>query len=99
MRCQRTPIKATVEKYEIGLHLEDGFEPYTEVVTKGWFVTDNLVKLERPNGLIVSPYINQKRGRTFICEGDYIIIDDDGSKHVCSSDKVFSRYEKIEEES
>lgn len=97
MRCIRTPIKSTVYKYELGKGFEDGFEPYSEVVTKGWFVTDNLVKVTRDNGLIVCPYINHRRGRTFVCENDYVIVDDDGTKHLCGHDKIFDRYDIIEE--
>ena len=33
--------------------------------------------------------------RTFINEGDYIIIDEDGTKHVCGEDKIFTRYEPV----
>ena len=55
-----------------------------------------MVKVNREDNSIVCPYILQRRGRTFINEGDYIITDADGTKHVCGEDKVFSRYEKIE---
>lgn len=48
------------------------------------------------DGFFVCPYITHRRGRTFIHEKDYIIIDADGTKHVCGEDKVFERYEKIE---
>jgi hypothetical protein len=34
-------------------------------------------------------------GRTFICKGDYIIVDDDMTKHACGREKIFDRYEKI----
>ena len=34
--------------------------------------------------------------RILISEGDYIVIEDDGSKHVCGADKVFKRYQKVE---
>ena len=68
----------------------------TDVVTKGWIVTDSLVKMARENGQYVCPYILHRRGRTFINEGDYIITDADGTKHVCGEDKIFTRYEKME---
>ena len=64
--------------------------------TKGWIVTDSLVKIERPDGTIVCPYIKHRRGRTFIGEGDYIIVQQDGTKNVCGADKVWTRYEKPE---
>lgn len=97
MKCYRIALSAEVEAYEPGKGMEDGFELWSDVVTKGWIVTDSLVKLTKEDGAVVCPYISHRRGRTFISEGDYIIIDEDGSKHVCGSDKVFSRYKKAEE--
>ena len=96
MNYRRTPIEAEVAKYEIGKHMEDGFELLSDVVTKGWIVTDFLVKIERDNGDIVCPYISHRRGRTFIGEGDYIILEADGTKHVCGEDKIWERFEKNE---
>lgn len=96
MKCFRVGLEADVEKYEIGKGLEDGFEPWSDVVTKAWIVTDTLIKIKRDNGVIVCPYITHRRGRTFIGEGDYIIIDADGTKHVCGEDKIFIRYQKSE---
>ncbi|MFR4350298.1 MAG: hypothetical protein ACLT3H_01360 [Roseburia sp.] len=95
MKSIRRAIEADVEQYEVGKGMEDGFELWSEVVTKGWIVTDFLVKIKREDGTIVCPYINNRRGRTFIGEGDYIITDTDGSKHVCGADKVWDRYERI----
>lgn len=97
MKCYRVALRAEVEKYEPDKGMEDGFERWSDVVTKGWIVTDSLIKITREDGTVVCPYISNRRGRTFISEGDYIIIDEDGSKHVCGSDKVFSRYQKAEE--
>ena len=97
MKCKRTPIVADVYQYTIDSHLEDGWEPLSDVVTKGWIVTDRLLRVTRDSGLVVVPYITHKRGRTFIEEGDYVIIDADGTKHVCGADKIFKRYEKIED--
>lgn len=97
MRCIRTAMEADVEKYEVGLKMEDGFELWADVVTKGWIVTDNLIKIKLENGDIVCPYIEHRRGRTFISEGDYIITDLDGTKHVCGADKIFVRYQKVDE--
>ena len=93
MKGTRTPIQADVYKYEIGKHLEDGFELWSDVVTKGWIVLDSLIKIEKENGQIVCPYIVHRRGRTFIAQNDYIIIDADGTKHVCGEDKIFVRYD------
>ncbi len=96
MKYRRVPMEADVEKYETGRGLEDGFELWSDVVTKGWIVTDTLVKIKRDNGTIVCPYIMDRRGRTFIGEGDYVIVDGDGTKHVCGEDKIFQRYEPME---
>ena len=48
------------------------------------------------NGSIECPYITHRRGRTFIGENDYIIIDSDGTKHICGADKIFDRYQKMD---
>ena len=63
---------ANAEQYKPDCGMEDGFELYSDVVTKSWIVTDNLIKITRPDGRVVTPYIKHRRGRTFICEGDYI---------------------------
>lgn len=97
MKCIRVAMEADVEKYESGKGLEDGFELMADVITKGWIVTDSLVQVKKENGSIVCPYIVHRRGRTFIGEGDYIITDSDGTKHVCGADKIFKRYHMIEE--
>ena len=97
MRCKRVALEAEVIKYEIGQGLEDGFELWSDVVTKGWIVTNHLIKIKREDGNIVCPYITHRRGRTFIGEGDYIIVDEDGTKHVCGANKIFSRDEPVEE--
>ncbi len=93
MKCRRTPLEAEVVKYEQNKGLEDGYELWSDIVTKVWIVTDSLIKVERSDGSIVCPFIFHRRGRTFISEGDYIIIDADGTKHVCGADKIFTRYE------
>ena len=95
MNSRRTPLAANVEKYEIGQGLEDGFELWSDVVTKGWIETENLVKIEREDGTMVCPYLKTRRGRIFIGVGDYIIQDEDGTKHVCGEDKIWSRYERV----
>lgn len=95
MKCKRIGLEANVEKYVAGLGMEDGFEKWSEVVTQGWIVTDFLIKIKQDDGTIVCPYIKNRRGYTFIGEGDYIIIDSDGSKHICGTDKIWTRYEKL----
>lgn len=94
MKSIRKAITVDVEQYEIEKGMEDGFELWSDVVTKGWIVTDFLVKIKREDGSIVCPYIKNRRGRTFIGEGDYIISEEDGTKHVCGADKIWNRYEK-----
>lgn len=96
MRCRRVGLEANVYQYKVGTNLEDGFELWTDIITKGWIVTDFLVKITKEDGSIVCPYVTHRRGRTFIGENDYIIMDTDGTKHVCGADKIFERYESIE---
>ena len=95
VKCTRTPIEAEVKQYKVGEGLEDGVELWADVVTKGWIVTDFLVKIER-DGKIYCPYITHRRGRTFIGVDDYIIIEADGTKHVCGADKIWNRFQKVE---
>lgn len=98
MKSRRIPLEADVIKYEVGKGIEDGVELWAEVVTQGWIVTDFLVKIQREDGTIVCPYILNRRGRVYIGEGDYVICDSDGTRHVCGADKIWSRYEKTENE-
>lgn len=39
----RSSLSVEAEKYEPGKNMEDGFEPWTKVVTAGWIVTEGLV--------------------------------------------------------
>ena len=96
MRSRRVALEADIYKYEIGKDMEDGFELWSEVVTKAWIVTDFLVKIEREDGSIVCPYLLTRRGRQFIGEGDYIVEDEDGTKHLCGPTRIWHRYEKPE---
>lgn len=96
MKCRRVGLEADVFEFEFGKGYEDGYELWSDVVTKGWIVTDSLLKVKRENGSIECPYISHSRGRTFIGMHDYIIIDSDGTKHVCCAEKIFHRYEPIE---
>lgn len=96
MKCKRVALDAEVVKYEVGAGMEDGFELWTDVVTQGWIVTDFLVKIRQEDGTIVCPYIKNRRGYTFIGDGDYIITDSDGTRHVCGSDKIWKRYAATE---
>lgn len=95
MKCKRIDLEANVEKYVVGTGMEDGFVKWSKIITQGWIVTDFLVKIEEEDGTIVCPYIENRRGYTFIGEGDYIITDADGSKHVCGADKIWKRYKEV----
>jgi len=96
MKCIRVGLEAEVNQYEQGKGMEDGCELWADVVTQGWIVTDSLVKITKEDGSIVCPYIKTRRGRIFIGEGDYLICDKDGTKHVCGADKIFQRYSPVE---
>lgn len=97
MKCKRTALEADVFKFEFGKGYEDGYELWADVITKGWIVTDSLLKVKNEKNEIECPYITHRRGRTFIGVNDYIIIDSDGTKHVCGEDKIFNRYAPIED--
>ena len=97
MKYERKAYEVDVEKYEIGKGLEDGVELWTDVVTKGWFVMDKLIQIKKENGAIVCPYVENRRGKTFLREGDYIITDPDGYRQVCGEDLLDVRYTPIEE--
>ena len=50
MKSSRISFEVDVEQYEVGKNMEDGFELWSDVVTKGWIVTDFLVKITREDG-------------------------------------------------
>ena len=95
MKCERIALKADVVQYELGKGLEDGFELYSEIVTREWIVTDSLIRIKREDGYVVCPFILNRRGREFIGVDDYIVVDEDGTKHVCGADKIWKRYKEI----
>ena len=96
MKCIRTAIEAEVFEYEGGMQLEDGFALYEKVITNGFADLENLIIIDK-EGQMLCPYIKNRRGCTFIKKGDYIILDGDGTKHVCGPDKIWQRYQKVEE--
>jgi hypothetical protein len=96
MKCIRTAIEAEVFEYESGKQLEDGFALYEKVITNGFADLENLVIIQK-DGQMLCPYIKNRRGCTFIKNGDFIILDGDGTKHVCGPDKIWQRYQKVEE--
>ncbi len=91
-KYRRAPLEVYAQQYEPGKQLEDGFELFSSVVTNGWIVTEGLIKLERPDGSLVCPFVQNRRGLTFIREGDYIICEGAGEKHVCGADKFKERF-------
>ncbi len=96
MKVRRLGLNGTIEKYEVGKGLEDGFELFADIMTRGWVTTDMLIKIETEIGRIVCPYIETRRGRSYIGPNDCVIVDEHGAKHLCEMDKLWSHYEKIE---
>lgn len=88
----RAALNVEAAQYKPGAGMEDGFQLWTKVVTNGWIVTEGLVKITRPNGDIVCPFLQNRRGLVFIREGDYIIYESDGERHVCGADKFPTRF-------
>lgn len=62
MKCYRAGLFAEVYPYEVGKGMEDGFELWADVVTKGWIVTDFLIKITRADGT------------KHVCGGDKIFV-------------------------
>lgn len=96
MRCRRKGLEVEAVVYEQNKGLEDGFELFRDIVVNGWINTDFLVKIIRGDGSTICPYISNKRGRSFIANGDYIIQEADGERHVCGAEKFKDRFEKTE---
>lgn len=91
-KYMRAALEVSAEKYVPDQGMEDGFQSLSKIVTNGWIVTDGLVKINRPDGSIVCPFISNRRGLVFIKEGDYIIYEGDEERHVCGSDKFAKRF-------
>lgn len=96
-KYKRTSLNIEAEKYVFGMGMEDGFEPWVNVVTTGWVMTNNLVRITQENGQIVCPFIRNRRGLVFIREGDYIIYEEGGERHCCGEDKFSARFKKSDE--
>lgn len=94
-KYQRSSFEVEAVQYELGKGIEDGFMPWSSIVTNGWIVTDNLVKVEREDGIVVCPFIQNRRGLIFIREGDYVITEKDDERHVCGSDKFAHRFHEL----
>ncbi len=91
---RRVSLIVEAAPYEIGKGMEDGFRLYSQIITNEGIVSDGLIKVEREDGSIVSPYVRNRRGVVFIRKGDYIICEE-GEKHVCGADKFRQRFEEI----
>ena len=48
--------------------------------------------MKREDGTIVCPFISNRRGMVFLRDGDYIITEGDGQRHVCGADKFHKRF-------
>ena len=94
-RFKRRSFEVEAFPYEPGKGMEDGFMPWTQVVTNGFVTQDKLIRIERPDGSIMCPFIQNRRGIVFLREGDYIIEEENFEKHVCGVDKFEKRFEKL----
>ncbi len=92
----RASLTVEAQKYEPGQNMEDGFIPWTQIVTNGWTVSDNLIQITRPDGTVVCPFISNRRGMIFIRKGDYIIYENDGERHACGADKFEHRFTPLD---
>ena len=90
----RSSFEVEAVEYELGKGMEDGFMPWTST---GWIRPDNLIQVTREDGVVVCPFIQNRRGLTFLRDGDYIITEKDMERHVCGKDKFFKRYQLAEE--
>lgn len=96
MKYTRSSMEVEAEQYELGKGMEDGFMPWTSIVTNGWIATEKLLKITREDGVVVCPFIQNRRGMIFLREGDYIITEKDQERHVCGGDKFHIRYLEVE---
>ena len=80
----RASLEVEAAKYEQGKGMEDGYELFSKVVTNGWVVSEGLVRIQNRRGVI------------FIREGDYIIYEQSGERHVCGEDKFADRFRLTE---
>lgn len=96
MKYMRSSIEVEAAPYELDKGMEDGFMPWTSIVTNGWVATENLIKIKREDGVVVCPFIQNRRGMVFLREGDYIIKEKDAERHVCGKDKFHNRYHAVE---
>lgn len=96
MRYLRAELEVEAIQYKPGKGLEDGFEQWSKLITNGWINTDGLIRLTKPNGSVVCPFIQNRRGVIFLQENDYIICEADGERHVCSAGKFSARFRLLQ---
>ncbi len=96
MRYLRAPLEVEATLYELNKGMEDGFELWTDIITRSCINNQKLIRVTRENGSIVCPYIENRRGRSYIQDGDYIITEMDGNRHVCNGSSFPNRFTPIE---
>lgn len=96
-KYKRASLEVEAVEYELGKGMEDGFMPWTSVVTIGWISTEKLIKITREDGVVMCPFVQNRRGLIFLREGDYIIQEKDMERHVCGKDKFCRRFLPAEE--
>ena len=69
-KYKRASLEIEAVEYELGKGMEDGFMPWTSVVTIGWISTEKLIKITREDGVVVCPFVQNRRGLIFLREGD-----------------------------
>lgn len=94
-RYLRASLEVEAKKYEPDQNMEDGFELFSKVITNGWIVSDGLIQITRPDGSVVCPFIQNRRGVIFLRHGDYIIYEQGGERHVCGADKFSQRFKPL----
>lgn len=97
MRYLRKPLEVDVVLYELDKGIEDGFESWADIITHSCINTQKLIKVQREDGKIVCPYIENRRGRSYIQDGDYIITEEDGNRHVCNKTSFAGRFTPVDE--
>ncbi|WP_167957758.1 hypothetical protein [Anaerosporobacter faecicola] len=95
MKYVRTGLPVDAVQYTLNSGIEDGFELWSKIVVNGWIKTDRLIQVTRNDGTVVCPYIDTRRGRSFIKQGDYVITEEAGDRIVCGEDKFSTRYRKV----
>lgn len=96
MKYVRKELEVDAVPYEIDKGIEDGFESWADIITHSCINSEKLIKIIRPDGKIVCPYIENRRGRSYIQDGDYIITEEDGNRHICNQASFPSRFTPVE---